>query len=161
MDWQQDRLRAIYFTTFRILRIVILCYYIYRLVWFWGNTPGQCFRPIDYNGFLAAFAACYILMDIYIGLGRLAYHSYQAKQRDRIDAMGQDIKAQNARDKAKRIQDVSIFVGTAIEGILLLSNSFLGISIVFANQMQIVGDENSFSFGQVRYRLGDTCCFVL
>ena len=43
MSWQQDRLRTIYFMVFRMLRIVLLCNFIYRLVRFWGSAPGQCF----------------------------------------------------------------------------------------------------------------------
>ena len=162
MDWQQDRLRTIYLTAFRISRIMLSCYSIYRLVRFWGNIPGQCFRPFSNNGYLVALAATYILFDISSGIETL---SMEANYRHRIAAMGRDIRAQNARDKSKPIQRGSGLPWTFIEGISLLCGSVFGVLSVLENRKQIVGDENSFSFGQVTalvtlvasfYKIGDS-----
>ena len=214
---------------------MLLCYFIHRFVRFWGNTPGQCFRlnkpPVDDNAvILVHFAAASIVFDICVEI--LIYARIYAQPRDRIDAVGQDIKAQNALEEATNtleeatntmeevqkaleegqkeleesrnaleesrkeleesrnaleesqkeleeaqnalrekfqnawpIMRVLILATNALEGCILLINSAMGIAVVLANQTQIVGDENSFSFGQVTalvtlvasfYKIGDS-----
>ena len=102
--------------------------------------------------------AIYILFDILVGV---VNYRIEANSRDRIDAMGQDINAQNARDTAKLMHDLIL----AMTGPMLLISSVWSIYIVLANRTQIVGDENIFSFGQVTalvtlgtsfYKIGDS-----
>ena len=116
------------------------------------------FPPFYDKGILAVFGATYVLFDICFGI---ATYIIDANSRDRIDAMGQDIKAQSARDTAKLMHNFIL----AIDGPVLLINSSLGILVVLANRTQIVGDENIFSFGQVTalvtlgtspYKIGDS-----
>ena len=177
IGWPQDRLRTIYFTAFRILRIVLLSYFIYRFVRFWGNAPGQCFHlsrdpgipwlrtlhiSDDVNEkFVIVFMALCILLDISIVIGILVYMS-NANYRNRV---AQNIKAVNAQDKTERFQRVLLLVRNVAGGFLVLASSVLGIQVVLANRTQIIGDENSFSFGQVTalvtlvvsfYKIGDS-----
>ena len=155
-----------------MLRITILCYFTYRLVRFWGNTPGQCFRlskvpndiPNDQAGLLVLVTFRFLL-DAWIGIGTLVYIN-NANLRDRMDATDENIKALNAQDRTKRPLGILILlIRTARGADLLLANSVFGIQIVLANRTQIVGDENSFDFGQVTalvilvssfYKIGDS-----
>ena len=149
--WSQDPLRTIYFTAFRMSRIVLLSCFIYRFVQFWGNAPGQCFRftkdpgipgiPVASDDALGksviANMAILILVDILVGIEMLL-HMSNANYRNRV---AQITKAWDARHPFP----LKPIIGASI----ILPSSILGINTVLASRTQIIGDENSFSFGQV------------
>ena len=147
--WSRHPLRAIYFTAFRMSRIVLLIYFIYRFVRFWGNAPGQCFHlstenpipwlrfmhiPDDVNEkFVIMTMAFSNLLDILVCIVVIFLYLSGANVRDRVT-------------QARKLHDI---VTTVFGGFLVLLSSVSGIQVVLANRTQIIGDENTFSFGQV------------
>ena len=77
--WKRNRLQAIFVMCFRMSRIAILSYLIYRFVRLWNNAPGQCFILSDYTGypdnikFPITLMAFRILWDISFGIQTLVY----------------------------------------------------------------------------------------
>ena len=147
--WSKHPLRAIFFTAFRMSLVVLLSYFIHRFGRFWGNAPGQCFHlsmenpipwlrfmdiPDDVNEkFVIITMALSSLLDILGYILILLYYLSNASVRDRVAQI-------------RKVHDIST---TVVGGSLIISSSASGIQVVLANRTQIIGDENTFSFGQV------------
>ena len=163
------RLQHIYFTTFEILQFAILSYLLYRFVWLWSNTSGQCFIAWpDGTGspeemvvlfvrmaFSAALMIPFImasLVDINRGVPR------RSQEETGTAAEVQDVEAttidgQKPQDTTfwtKRKKHVLIFLGRFFARWLLsIWGTYLVMEVVRANRAYMLGDEYIFSFGQV------------
>ena len=129
------RLRIIYFMAFRMLRIVLLIYFLYRFVRFWGNAPGQCFH---------------LSMEIPIPWLRVLQIPDDVNEKFAITFMAFSILGDVLACMMKPVTNYD--KPTWLEangGILILCSSIMGIQIVLANRTQIIGNENSIGFGQV------------
>ena len=173
--WERDRLQFIFLMCFRMLRIAILSYLIYRFVRLWSNTPGQCFilsvhtsYPDNIKFPITLIAFC-ILSDASFGIRTLFYIT-STTCRQHVAAMDElkkdlavvpDATLDAALDRLSKDLNADLNVIKMIFGItafltrsfgrgtFAMINSAYSIWLVFANRGNIVGDEYILGFGQV------------
>jgi hypothetical protein len=168
--WQNKRLKIIYSTSYRILRLATWIYVLYLVKWFWSNKPGQCFisslgdtsSSFEARTYAVFLMAISILMETFGIIVALVYInkaiSYRSREGEDKATELQDMKAasidnQKTQDTAfwtKRQKRTLIFLAKfVLKGLTAASHAYWVIGLVLANRAHISGDEYCFSFGQV------------
>jgi len=162
----RDRLLAIYFMSYTMLRVAITSYFIYRSERSWSNAPGQCF--IMYEGgtgspdevsTLTVWMGLFIVRDVFSIISVLAKVFKASRgQRAKLTASeSQDVKAvstdihmtQDTGVCNRRTQRLGFLFSLVVTCSQYITNVTWAAGITRANRTHISGDEHSFTFGQV------------